>query len=145
MVLLLEDDIDIVRGDVIVGMKQPAYVGKELEAVICWMSEVAMNPEKVFTIKHGSNYMRARVSKLQYRVDVETLQEDDTATTLRLNEIGRFSLKLAKPIVYDPYRKNRRMGSFIIVDESSNVTVGAGMLREPVGGIVQTEYQDYVI
>jgi bifunctional enzyme CysN/CysC len=106
-------------------------VAQDIEAMICWMDETA--PLRVgakYTIKHTTRTARTVVRGLQYRLDVNTLHRDETAPELALNEIGRVKLRTTVPLLADEYRRNRTTGGFILIDESSNRTVGAGMIIE---------------
>jgi sulfate adenylyltransferase large subunit len=127
--LRLEDEIDVSRGDMLVDADEPPTVARELEATICWMSEAPMRPGGRYTIKHTTRSSRAVIDRLEYRVDVNTLDRDHDAGELKLNEIGRVHLRTSTPLVTDPYTSNRTTGSFILIDESSNDTVAAGMIR----------------
>jgi len=127
--LRLEDDIDISRGDMIVDADEAPTVAREFEAMICWMSEQPMRPGGRYAIHHTTRSARAVIDKLEYRVDVNTLERDQAANELGLNEIGRVHLRTSTPLVVDPYSRNRTTGSFILIDESTNDTVGAGMIR----------------
>jgi sulfate adenylyltransferase large subunit len=125
--LRLEDEIDISRGDMFVNADDPPVPGRELEAMICWMSEQPLTPGARYAIKHTTRSGRAVVDQLEYRVDVNTLDHVETSE-LKLNEIGRVHLRLSTPMMVDRYRRNRTTGSFILIDETTNDTVGAGML-----------------
>jgi sulfate adenylyltransferase large subunit len=125
--LRLEDQIDISRGDMIVEAEDQPISARELEAVICWMSDSALQPRGRYTIKHTSRTARAIVEQIEHRVDINTL-EHVPASELGLNEIGRVHLRCSAPLVVDPYSRNRTTGSFILIDESTNDTVGAGMV-----------------
>jgi sulfate adenylyltransferase large subunit len=127
--LRLEDDIDISRGDMIVDADEAPTVAREFEAVVCWMSEDPMRAGARYVINHTTRTARAVIDKLEYRVDVNSLDRDPNATQLGLNEIGRVHLRTSTPLVVDPYSRNRTTGSFILIDESTNDTVAAGMIR----------------
>ena len=104
-------------------------VGQDIDAMVCWMSESRKLGERdKLAIKHTTRSARAMVTDLQYRLDVNTLHRDEAADALELNEIGRVGLRVTQPLFYDEYRRNRTTGSFILVDEASNATVGAGMI-----------------
>jgi sulfate adenylyltransferase large subunit len=127
--LRLEDEIDISRGDMIVDADEAPTVARDFEAMVCWMSESPMRPGGRYVINHTTRSARAVIDRLEYRVDVNSLDRDPDATELRLNEIGRVHLRSSTPLVVDPYSRNRTTGSFILIDESTNDTVGAGMIR----------------
>ena len=127
--LTLEDDLDISRGDMICRPHNQPHASQDLDAMVSWMSEgPALSPGNKYSIKHTTRWGRAMVKDLQYRLDVNTLHRDETAEQLDLNEIGRIRLRTTTPFFFDEYRRNRVTGSFILVDESTNVTVGAGMI-----------------
>jgi len=122
-----EDELDISRGDMIVEADDQPPVARELEAMVCWMSEQPMQPGGRYAIKHTTRSARAVIEQLEYRVDVNTL-EHEPAEQLELNAIGRVKLRTSAPLMVDRYRRNRATGSFILVDEASNDTVAAGMV-----------------
>ncbi|GAA2641117.1 sulfate adenylyltransferase subunit 1 [Paractinoplanes durhamensis] len=127
----LSDEIDISRGDMICRPHNAPAVAQDIEAMICWMDETA--PLRIgakYAIKHTTRTARTVVRGLQYRLDVNTLHRDDTAGELGLNEIGRVKLRTTVPLLADEYRRNRTTGGFILIDESTNRTVGAGMIIE---------------
>jgi sulfate adenylyltransferase large subunit len=126
--LRFEDDVDVSRGDVIVSAEEPPAVARELEASLCWMSEEPLRDGARYTIKHTTRAARAIIEKLEYRVDVNTLDHDH-ASELGLNEIGRVRLRCSAPLIVDAYSRNRTTGSFILIDETTNDTVAAGMIR----------------
>lgn len=142
--LLLEDEIDVSRGDLIVPVENLPYIGKEAEAMLCWMHETPLQPGRKYLIKHTTNLTKGVITSIHCRVNVETL-EDEEASVLGLNEIGRVSIRSATPLVYDEYYRNRRLGGFIVVDEVTSATVGAGMLVEPTKAPPLPEYTDYAI
>ena len=128
--LRLEDDLDISRGDMIVGADQGPATAQEFEAVVCWMTEQSqLTPGTRLAIKHTTRVARALVRSVESRLDVNTLDEDPTIGALRLNEIGRVRLRTTQPLFMDPYERNRCTGSFILIDEARNTTVAAGMIR----------------
>ncbi|GAA3335950.1 hypothetical protein GCM10020358_06260 [Amorphoplanes nipponensis] len=127
----LTDEIDISRGDMICRPHNAPAVAQDVEAMICWMDETA--PLRVgakYTIKHTTRTARTVVRGLQYRLDVNTLHRDEDAPQLGLNEIGRVKLRTTVPLLADEYRRNRTTGGFILIDEATNRTVGAGMIIE---------------
>ncbi len=127
----LTDEIDISRGDMICRPHNAPTPAQDIEAMICWMDESA--PLRVgakYSIKHTTRSARAVVRGLQYRLDVNTLHRDETADQLGLNEIGRVKLRTTVPLLADEYRRNRTTGGFILIDESTNRTVAAGMIIE---------------
>ena len=127
--LTLTDEIAVSRGDMICRLhNQPSY-GQDIDAMVAWMSEtVPLLPGAKYAIKHTTRSSRALVTDLQYRLDVNTLHRDESADRLDLNEIGRIRIRTTVPLFFDSYRRNRHTGSFIIIDEATNATVGAGMI-----------------
>ncbi len=129
--LVLDDDIDISRGDMICRPHNQPAAAQDIEAMICWMTaDRALSPRSRLVAKHTTRATRAIVRELHYRLDVNTLHRDESATQLRLNEIGRVSLRATQPLFCDPYARNRLTGGIILIDESTNATVGAGMITE---------------
>jgi bifunctional enzyme CysN/CysC len=127
----LADEIDISRGDMLCRPHNAPAVAQDIEAMVCWMDETA--PLRVggkYAIKHTTRSARTVVRGLQYRLDVNTLHRDEDAAELALNEIGRVRLRTTVPLLADEYRRNRTTGGFILIDESTNRTVGAGMIIE---------------
>ncbi len=125
----LADEIDISRGDMICRPRNQPSSGQDIDAMVCWMSEVgALRPRQKLAIKHTTRWARAMVTDMQYRLDINTLHRDEEADELALNEIGRISMRTTAPLFYDEYRRNRSTGSFILVDEATNATVAAGMI-----------------
>jgi bifunctional enzyme CysN/CysC len=133
VVVRLEDDIDISRGDMLCRPNNRPIVGQDVSAMVCWMAERPLREGSTFAIKHTTRWARARVRSLQYRLDVNALHHDSRAAELELNDIGRIHLRTTAPLFYDEYRDNRETGSFVLVDEQTNATVAAGMLRRPTG------------
>lgn len=127
----LDDDIDISRGDMLCRPNNRPESGQDIDAMVVWMAEQPMVVGKKYTVRHTSNDARCLIKNLHYRMDIETLHRDESAQDLKLNEIGRVSFRTTKPLFYDPYRRCRATGSFIIVDEQTNNTVGAAMIIGP--------------
>ena len=126
----LEDNVDVSRGNMICRLNNRPEPVQDIEAMICWMdANAAMRPRTIYRMKHTTRNVRAMVTDLRYRLDVNTMHRDESATTLELNEIGRVTMRATEPIFADDYRRNRRTGSFILIDEASNQTVAGGMIR----------------
>ncbi len=129
--LLLSDNLDISRGDMICRPHNRPAVAQDIEAMVCWMTaDRPLTPRSRLVIKHTSRTVKAIVTDLQYRLDVNTLHRDETADRLGLNEIGRVSLRVTQPIFCDPYGRNRMTGGMILIDEATSATVGAAMITE---------------
>ncbi len=126
--LLLEDDVDVSRGDMIVRTAEAPEATSAIRADLCWLSETPLDPNRRYLIRHTTREVKAKLSSIDHRLNIETLRKED-ATGLRMNDIATVSFRLAQPIVADAYRDNRGTGAFIVIDESSNNTVGAGMIR----------------
>jgi bifunctional enzyme CysN/CysC len=126
--LRLGDDLDVSRGDLFCRPHNAPTATQDLDAMVCWFSERPMRPGTIYAVKHTTRMARARVQELRYRLDVNTLSRVDEATELRMNEIGRMNLRTTVPLFVDPYSRNRITGSFILIDEATNETAGAGMV-----------------
>ena len=127
--LILEDEVDCSRGDMIVRPGNVPKISNSFDATIVWMSSDAMVPGKTYLFKHTTQTVTGQIDSLKYRVDVNTLHRAP-APDLQLNEIGRCAVTLSQPIYFDAYRRNRGTGAFIIIDRMSNTTVGAGMISD---------------
>jgi sulfate adenylyltransferase large subunit len=126
--LVLADEIDISRGDLITHPETPAQPVRTLDVVLCWMDTAPLQRGGRYLIKHTTNTVKAVVERLDYRLDITTLERDTSATQLALNDIGAARLKLQRPLIVDDYAHVRATGGFIIIDEVTNHTVGAGMV-----------------
>ncbi|CAN5648590.1 hypothetical protein BH10ACT1_BH10ACT1_07570 [soil metagenome] len=128
----LSSEIDVSRGDMICRPGNQPHVGQDIDAMICWMDETrSLTSRDKLVIKHTTRTAKALVKNVQYRLDVNTLHRDEAAGALALNEIGRVQLRTTQPLFFDEYRRNRTTGSFILIDEAANTTVGAGMILGP--------------
>jgi sulfate adenylyltransferase large subunit len=125
----LEDDVDVSRGDMIARVKNAPKPSQDIDAMVCWMTNAPLRPRQKLAIKHTTRSGRAMVKDIQYRLDVNTLHRDQETKELGLNEIGRVQLRTTVPLLCDPYSKNRSTGSFILIDEATGITVGAGMIN----------------
>jgi sulfate adenylyltransferase subunit 1 len=125
--LTIEDHLDISRGDMLVKSVEVPTVTKEFEAMLCWLSEQSLDPRRKYLIKHTTRTVKALVSRIAYRVDVNTLKHEAT-DTLKMNDIGRVLIKVHQSLACDPYQRNHATGSFIVIDEVNNNTVAAGMV-----------------
>ncbi len=126
--LTLDDDIDVSRGDMIVGENKAPEVGREIEMMICWLSEHPMQLGGKYALKHTTNDLRCVIREVKYKIDINTLERNYDDKSVGLNEIARISIKTTKSIFYDPYKINRITGSVILIDEGVNNTVCAGMI-----------------
>jgi bifunctional enzyme CysN/CysC len=128
VMLTLEDEIDVSRGDMIVRAGNLPQASAALQCTLCWMSEEPLNPRTPYIVQHTTRQVRAHIDQLTYRIDVDTLHREP-AQTLGLNEIGRARLVTTQPLFFDSYQVNRATGNFILIDPYSNNTVAAGMIR----------------
>ncbi len=126
----LADDIDVGRGDLLVTPESRPPAARELDVTLCWMSEQPLAPGRRYALKHTTRTVRATVQAIKDRWDPETLEVFAEPSSLGLNDIGRVSLRTSSPVLADPYRRNGVTGAFILIDEHSNDTVGAGIIRE---------------
>jgi bifunctional enzyme CysN/CysC len=133
--LRLSDDIDVGRGSTIVRTQNQPTVSSRFECQLCWMSEEPLSPRRRYLVKHTSRTAMVGKIDVRYRIDVETLRRDESATTLELNDLARVHVELSSPLVFDSYRRNRVTGSLIVIDEATNDTVAAGV-------ILDTEFED---
>jgi sulfate adenylyltransferase subunit 1 len=126
--LTLEDEIDISRGDTIVKEEEHPEVTQDVQVMICWLNEKQLVPNGKYALKHTTKDVRCVVKEVQYKVNINILEQIENDKTVGLNDIARLTLRLTAPIVIDKYKQNRITGSVILIDEASNVTVGAGMI-----------------
>ena len=127
--MTLEDEIDISRGDMIVKPNNVPEVTQDIEAMICWFSSTkSLQGRGKFVLRHTTNEVQARINEIRYKVNINTLHKIEDDLELKLNEIGRVSIRTSAPVFTDSYSKNRITGSFILIDPLSNETVAAGMI-----------------
>jgi bifunctional enzyme CysN/CysC len=129
--LLLDDDLDISRGDMICRPHNQPVVTQDVQAMVAWMTDAPpLTPRSRLIVKHTTRTVKALVRDLNYRLDINSLHRDESAGRLGLNEIGRVALRLTQPIFCDPYARNRMTGGMILIDEATSATVGAAMITE---------------
>ena len=141
--LRLEDDLDISRGDTIVGLDLLPGHSAELAGRVCWMNPRPLTAGKKYFLKHGTQTVQAMVTSLESRIDFETFEPEEAAE-LAMNDIGEVRIRTAKPLTYDGYTANRLTGSFVLVEPGTNATVAAGMLHPPAQ-TYKPEYTDFSI
>lgn len=129
VVIQLKDDIDISRGDSIIPADREPVVANEVEALVCWLDEKPLIPGNKYLLQHNSRQVRAIVKQIDYKLDVNSLQQQPVEGQVRLNEVVKATLKTAQPLVFDPFEKLQATGSAILIDETSNSTVGAVLLQ----------------
>ena len=142
--LCLEHDIDVSRGDMIVGLENLPGRSGELQARVCWMNQRPLTAGKKFYLKHTTQMVQAAVTQIESRINFTTFDAEPNPAGLALNDIGTIRLKTAKPLLFDGYETNRLPGSFILVEQGSNATVAAGMLFAPLEA-ARPEYSDFAI
>jgi bifunctional enzyme CysN/CysC/sulfate adenylyltransferase subunit 1 len=140
----LEHDIDISRGDMIVGLENLPGRSSELHAQVCWMHARPLQPGKKYFLKHSTQTVQAIVTKLENRINMTTLEPEPDPSALAINDIGGIRIKTAKPLVFDGYTTNHLTGSFILIEQGTNTTVAAGMLSPPTEAVTP-EYTDFAI
>jgi bifunctional enzyme CysN/CysC len=133
VILTTEDEMDISRGDMIVRRNNVPTTADRVDAIVCWMNDEPLDPTATYLLQHTTRQVRARIEKVAYRIDVDTLHREEVPT-LGLNDIGRLTIATGSPIYFDPYQINAATGSFILVDPASNVTVAGGMIRGATRG-----------
>jgi sulfate adenylyltransferase subunit 1 len=142
--LVLEHDLDISRGDMLIGLENLPGMSAELHSRICWMHPRPLTAGKKLLLKHSNQTVQAIVTQVVKRVNIHTFDAEPDPTELTLNGLGEIRLKTAKPLVFDGYTHNRLTGSFILIEPGTNATVGAGMLFPPTEA-VKPEYNDFAI
>lgn len=142
--LVLEHDIDISRGDMIVGLDNLPGMGSELRARVCWMNQRPLQRGKKYFLKQTTQTVQAIVTSIESRIDIETYDSIPEPPELGVNDIGEIRLRVSKPLIFDGYSKNRLTGSFILVEQGTNQTLAAGMLCPPTE-LVKPEYNDFAI
>jgi len=130
--LLLEDDVDLARGDLIAAAGTAPRVSDELDATVCWLAEKPLQPGARVLVKHGTRTVQAMVTELSARFDEQELASVDTPDALQLNEIGRVAFRTAEPLPVDDYADSRRTGSFLVIDPSDGTTLAAGLVGLPL-------------
>ena len=125
----LEDDIDISRGDMIVRENNVPEVGQDIDVMVCWLNSKPLQLNGKYSIKHTTKDVRCIVKEVKYRININTLHRDEENKEIKMNDIGRVTLRTTSPLFYDEYTKNRITGSLVIIDEATNVTVGAAMIH----------------
>lgn len=142
--LVLEHDLDISRGDVIVDAADLPGASNELQAKICWMAPLPLTAGRQFLLKHTTQTVKAAVTGIEDRINISTLDKETGVNELAMNDLGEVRIKTAKPLIYDGYTINRLTGSFILIEPGTNATVGAGMLLPPTE-VAHPEYKDFSI
>jgi sulfate adenylyltransferase subunit 1 len=142
--LVLEHDIDVSRGDIIVDPNDLPGASAELHAKVCWMHPRPLQRGKKYLLKHTTQTVKAVVTAIEHRINVSTLDPEPETPELAMNDIGEIRLRTSKPLIFDAYATNRLTGSFILIEQGTNATVGAGMLFPPTE-VAKPEYKDFAI
>lgn len=142
--LILQDDIDASRGDMVVDLGHLPGMSQELHARVCWMHPRSLQRGKKYLLKHTTQTVQAVVTGIPSRKNIHTFEDEPEPATLGMNDIGEVRLKTARPLIYDGYTTNRLTGSFILIEQGTNATVAAGMLDAPTES-VKPEYNDFAI
>ncbi|MGA7393443.1 MAG: GTP-binding protein [Terrimicrobiaceae bacterium] len=142
--LVLEHDIDVSRGDLFVDPNNLPGASSELHAKICWMHPRPLQRGKKYFLKHTTQTLQTVITSIEHRINVSTLDTEPETPELVMNDIGEVRLRTSKPLVFDAYATNRLTGSFILIEQGTNATVGAGMLFPPTE-IARPEYKDFAI
>jgi bifunctional enzyme CysN/CysC/sulfate adenylyltransferase subunit 1 len=142
--LLLEHDLDVSRGDMIVDAEDLPGSSTDLHAKVCWLHPRPLQAGRKYLLKHTAQTVQAAVTRIEHRINISTLDQEPGAPELAMNDIGEIRLRTAKPVIYDGYASNRLTGSFILIEPGTNATVGAGMLYPPIE-VAKPEYRDFAI
>ncbi len=126
--MTLEDDIDISRGDMLAKPDNQPTVGQDIDMMVCWLNKEPLDPSGKYAIKHTTKEARCIIKDVKYKVNINTLHRVEGDKEIGLNDIGRIKIRTTKPLFYDAYKRNRKTGSIILIDEYTNETVGAGMI-----------------
>jgi sulfate adenylyltransferase subunit 1 len=126
--ITLEDDIDISRGDMIVRANNQPKSSQDIDVMLCWLHNDPAKPRAKYTIRHTSNEQKAMIKEVVYKIDINTLGRKTDDTSMNMNDICRVKIRTTKPLMVDSYRENRITGSIILIDDTTNETVAAGMI-----------------
>lgn len=126
--ITLDDDIDIGRGDMIVRSNNKPEPSQDIEVMLCWLNNSPAKPKGKYSIRHTSNEQTAMIKEVVYKIDINTLERNNEDKELKMNDISKVKIRTTKPLMIDPYRENRTTGSIILVDDTTNETVAAGMI-----------------
>jgi sulfate adenylyltransferase subunit 1 len=142
--LQLEHDLDVSRGDMIVGLDSLPGMSTDLHARVCWMNNRPLQKGRKYFLKHTTQTVQAMVTSIDSRTDIRTFEPELEPSELGMNDIGEIRIRTAKPVVFDGYGTNRLTGSFILIEQGTNATVAAGMLFPPIEAL-KPEYNDFAI
>jgi sulfate adenylyltransferase subunit 1 len=128
VILTLEDDIDVSRGDMIVKPNNQPLISQDIDLMLCWLHEKKLTQGGKYALKHTTKEARCLIKNIQYKVNINNLHKIEDDLNIGLNDIGRIQIRTTQPLFYDSYKKNRYTGSLVLIDEFTNETVGAGMI-----------------
>lgn len=128
VVITLEDNIDISRGDMIVSTSNSPVLSQDIKCMICWFNERPLNKATKYILRHNTNEVKCIIKDVVFRININTLEWENTNVTINMNDIAEVKIKTAKPLYYDSYEENRHTGSFVLIDETTNETIAAGMI-----------------
>ena len=126
--ITLEDDIDISRGNMIVGRENQPESSQDIDLMVCWFNERPLIPGGKYAVKHTTQDVRCIIKEVSFKMDINTLEENTVDKDIKMNDIGRIRIKTTQSLYFDSYTKNRITGSLILLDEATNETVAAGMI-----------------
>lgn len=126
--LTLEDDLDISRGDILVRPNNQPQIEQDLEATLCWMNARPLQTNAKLVLRHTTKECRVTVKSILYKIDINALRRIESVSELQMNDIARVRLRSSQPLLFDSFKRNRHTGSIILIDESTNETVAAGMI-----------------
>src|SRR2546427_3086439 len=142
--LVLEHDLDVGRGDTIIGLENLPGMSADLHAKICWMNQRPLQRDRKYFLKHTTQTVQAMVTAIENRINISTFDPEAEPDELAVNDIGEIRLRASRPLIFDGYANNRLTGSFILIEQGTNLTVAAGMLQPP-SELVKPEYNDFAI
>ena len=142
--LVLEHDVDVSRGDMLIGLDHLPGMASELHGRVCWMNQRPLARGKKYFLKHSTQTVQAIVTGVDSKINIQTFDPEPEPAELAMNDIGEVRIRTAKPLVFDAYTGNRLTGSFVLIEQGTNATVAAGMLYAPTE-LVKPEYNDFAI
>ena len=130
--IVLDDDIDVSRGDMIVRENNIPIISQDIEILVTWFNQVPLTNRKKVIVRHTTNECVAIVKDIKYKIDINTLHRIENIDCIEINDIARISIRTSKPLFFDSYKKNRKTGSMILIDEQTNETLGAGIITNKI-------------
>ena len=124
----LTDDVDVSRGDMLVRSNNQPSVQQDIDIMMCWLHNQSPKPKAKYLLKHTTSEVKAMIKEIRYKLDINTLHRNEQDLEIRMNDIARVQIRTTKPLLIDPYKKNRITGSLILIDEATYQTVAAGII-----------------